>query len=83
MTVQRARQETAIKNIISKFGGTTRVSEILNVHRTNVSKWKICIPGDHALKLYRYSQKKKMGIKLEELRPDIFIDNYVPTYDQN
>jgi hypothetical protein len=73
-------QAESVKKIIDTFGGPTRVSEILNVHRTNVSKWKYVIQGDHALKLYHYSKQKRMGLKLEDFRPDIFDAKYRPKF---
>lgn len=69
-------QARAVKRIIARFGGATRVSEILDIHRTNVSKWKVVIPGDHALKLYKYAQEQGWNIPLAEFRPDIFKEGY-------
>lgn len=73
-------QARAVKRIINMFGGPTRVSEILDIHRTNVSKWKAVIPGDHALRLFKYANEQGMNIPLEDFRPDIFKEGYRANY---
>lgn len=73
-------QEKTVRKIIKTFGGPTEISRILDIHRTNVHKWKAVIPAEHALALYRHSQKKRLGVKLQDLRPDIFEENWKPDY---
>ena len=78
-----APQDVTVKKIVKQFGGATEISRLLGIHRTNVHKWKFVIPAEHALTLYRYAQKKRMGIKLCDIRPDKFDDNWTPTFDDD
>ena len=74
-----APQDLTVRKIVKKFGGATEVSKILKIHRTNVHKWKMVIPAEHALTLYRYAQIKRMGVKLRDIRPDVFDPDWTPT----
>lgn len=70
-TASGKKENIAIRKAISFFGGTVKLSEQLNVHHADVSKWlyeKRSIPIKYAVEIEQLTKGK---IKAKELRPDI------------
>jgi hypothetical protein len=76
-------QADHIRRVIKQFGGPTKMCKILGVGRTTCYAWLLVIPGDHALKLYLHAKRYKMGVKLEDLKPELFDPNWTPTFNDS
>lgn len=79
----RLPQADHIKKIIKTFGGPTEVAKIIGTHRSTCYAWALTVPGDHALKLYLHAKRYKMGVRLEDLKPEIFKKDWTPTFSDN
>ncbi len=75
-----------IKRIIATFGGRRKVAQICEIDISLICKWRLFIPGDHVLRLYKHALQTGIAITLEELRPDIFgnvIEELMPEQENN